>query len=138
MKLDPLQRKFGPPKKIDTPNLCPEKYILSQRGSEQLECFRISSRTMSLGSSNLNFSHDPKSQGENIKKNQQYVPIWVLLKAFSSISFRKSCKNLSGRSSTKTIKVSVKKGLWSNFHIVKCRLFHKDTKTKKCLNAKNN
>ena len=78
-------------------NLCPEKYILSQIPiacykicSEQLKCFPVSSSTMSLGSSNPNFSQDRLILGrkETNLKNHQFVtkcsrdPQWVLMKAY--------------------------------------------------------
>ena len=45
-------------------------------GSEQLECFRISSSPMSLGSWNPNFSQDRPILGKiTFLKNHQFVPI---------------------------------------------------------------
>ena len=85
--------------------------------SKQLECFRISSGTMSLGSGNPNLGQYRPILGKiTFSKKHQLVPICSrsaeldLMKSFfSSIYFRKSFQNLYSNSNARTINISVKK-----------------------------
>ena len=80
--------------------------------SEHLECFQISSSTMSLRSWNPNFSQDRPIFG---RRKKLFTPMGLNESLFS-ISFRKSCQNLSSPLNTKkNINILVKKGFGPTF-----------------------
>ena len=111
--------------------LCPKKCILSQipiscqeMCFEQLECFTISSITMSLGELKsklqpnlLNFGHNYFFQNSPNSHNLfQRPPMGANI---FSIYYEMYCQNFSSMSNKNTTNVSVKKGLWSYFYLAK-------------------